>query len=137
MKALALGLALLVPVAAADAPPRQAAAPAASEKGKAVFQQACATCHMMDDSGVPNMQPSLDGGNKTVQGNPDVLIALVLKGAEGVLPAKRERYVNQMPAFDTLADDEIAAVLTYVRSSFGNKAPAVTVKQVAAVRAKR
>ena len=137
MKALALGLALLVPVAAADAPPRNAPAPATSEKGKAVFQQTCATCHMLDGSGVPNMQPSLDGGNKTVQGNPEVLITLLLKGAGAVMPAKRARYVNQMPSFDTLADDEIAAVLTYVRSSFGNKAPAVTVKQVAAVRAKR
>jgi mono/diheme cytochrome c family protein len=136
MKGIALGLALLVPVVAADTP-RNTAAPATSEKGKAVFQQTCATCHMMDGSGVPNMQPSLDGGNKVVQGNPEILVSLLLKGAEGVLPAKRERYANQMPSFEALADDDIAAVLTYVRGSFGNKAPAVTAKLVAAVRAKR
>jgi len=136
MKGLSLGLALLVPAVGLDSP-RNTPAPATNDKGRAVFQQACAVCHMVDGSGVPNMQPAIDGGNKVVMGNPGTLIALMLKGAEGVLPANRERSANQMPAFDTLTDDEIAAVLSYIRSSFGNKAPAITPKQVAAVRAKR
>ena len=137
MKGLALSLALLAPVVGLDAPRKTAARAADSEKGKAVFQQACAVCHMVDGSGVPNMQPAIDGGNKVVMGDPDRLIALMLKGAEGVLPANRERYANQMPAFDTLTDEEIAEVLSYIRGSFGNKAAAITPKQVAAVRAKR
>jgi alcohol dehydrogenase (quinone), cytochrome c subunit len=137
MKAFALGLALLALAAAADQPPRQTPAPAANEKGREVFQRACAVCHMVDGSGVPNLQPALDGGNPVVQGSRDTLIALLLKGAEKVLPANRERYANQMPAFETLTDDEIAAVLSYVRGSFGNKAPPVTPRQVAVVRARR
>jgi len=136
MKVLALGVALLVPAVGLD-PPHRPPAPATNDKGRAVFQQACAVCHMVDGSGVPNMQPALDGGNKLVMGDPGTLIALLLKGAEGALPANRQRYANQMPAFDTLSDDEIAAVLSYIRSSFGNKAPAITPKQVAAARAKR
>jgi mono/diheme cytochrome c family protein len=115
----------------------QPAKSAASTKGQTVYQQACATCHMADGSGVPSLQPAIDGGNRVVVGDPNTLVAVILKGAQNVLPADRERYSNQMPTFETLTDDEIAAVLTYIRSSLGNKASPITPKQVAAVRAKR
>jgi len=138
MKGIALGLILMLPLPVVlDAPRKTPAAPATNDKGRQVFQQACAVCHMADGSGVPSMQPAIDGGNKVVMGDPQILIALLLKGAEGVLPADRERYANQMPAFDSLPDEDVAAVLSYIRSSFGNKAAAVAPKQVAAVRAKR
>ena len=127
----------LVLVLAASA--RLFAQPAKSEsaKGDAVYRQACATCHMADGSGVAHLQPSIDGGNRVVVGGAKTLIALLLHGPQEALPADRERYSNEMPKFDTLSDDEIAAVLTYIRSSFGNKAPAITPRQVAAARAKR
>jgi mono/diheme cytochrome c family protein len=141
MTALALALVLLqaAPAPRTDTPrpPSPAAPKAADGKGRQVYEQACSVCHMMDGSGVPNLQPSLDRGNKVVQGRPETLIALVLKGPKGVLPARREPYANEMPAFDTLSDEEIAGLLTYLRSSLGNKAPAVSAKQVAAVRARR
>lgn len=132
---LALSLAVFLAAAIADAP---AKAPARNNaKGLAVYRQACAACHMTDGSGVPNLQPALDGGNRVVNGDPNTLIALLLHGAQEALPADRERYSNQMPTLDSLTDDEIAAVLTYVRSNFGNKASPVTPRQVAAARAKR
>jgi mono/diheme cytochrome c family protein len=136
LKHLVYGFAILLPAAAlADQPARPAAR--AAGKGQAVFTQACAVCHMADGSGVPNLQPAIDRGNAVVIGDPNTLINLLLQGAQIALPADRERFANQMPTFETLTDDEIAAVLTYLRSSFGNKAAAVTPKQVAAARAKR
>jgi mono/diheme cytochrome c family protein len=130
-------IAFLVAIAVPATTLAQPAKSAAGTKGQTVYQQACATCHMADGSGVPSLQPAIDGGNRVVVGDPSMLIAVILKGAQNALPADRERYSNQMPTFETLTDDEIAAVLTYIRSSFGNKASPITPKQVAAVRAKR
>jgi mono/diheme cytochrome c family protein len=136
LKRLVYGLAILLPATSlADQPARPAAR--TGGKGQTVFTQACSVCHMTDGSGVPNLQPAIDGGNRVVVGDPNTLITLLLQGAQTALPADRERFSNQMPTFETLTDDEIAAVLTYIRSSFGNKASAVTPKQVAAARAKR
>jgi mono/diheme cytochrome c family protein len=134
MKGPAAMLCLLL---AADRPPPAKVAPRPNARGEAVYKQACAVCHMADGSGVPALQPAIDGGNRVVGGNPDTLIALLLRGADAALPADRERYSNQMPTFETLGDGEIASVLSYLRAAFGNKAPAITAERVAAGRARR
>lgn len=90
--------------------------------GKALFAKNCAACHQATGLGIPGAFPALKG-NVFAQGEPTIVIATVLKGRAG------------MPAFATSLDDEkLAAILTYVRSAWGNKASAIAVTDVAAVR---
>jgi mono/diheme cytochrome c family protein len=70
-----------------------------------------------------------------VTGKETTLIALVLHGAGGPLTVKGSTYNGAMPAFGAqLPDAELAAVLTHVRSQWGNGAAPVTADTVAAVR---
>jgi glucose/arabinose dehydrogenase/mono/diheme cytochrome c family protein len=107
---------------------------AADAAGAALYSQACAVCHMADGTGVPNLQPALVG-SKVLAGDPAVLVRLLLYGPDKALPPDRTRdSANQMPVFDTLTNDEMAALLTYLRRRFGNLSEAVTAAQVGAVR---
>jgi mono/diheme cytochrome c family protein len=120
--------------AAPDAPPKPAAAAAESPGGK-LYALACATCHMPDGSGVPGLQPALVG-SKVVAGPPATVIKVLLLGPEKALPAHKATSGNQMPQFDSLSDEEIASIATYVRKTFGKGASAVTPAQVKAQRPK-
>jgi mono/diheme cytochrome c family protein len=103
-------------------------------RGKKVYTQYCMACHQVDGSGVPRLNPPL---SKTsfVLGDKTRLIKIVLNGLDEEIEINGEYYSNTMPALNTLKDQEIADVLTYVRNSFQNKASAVTAAQVKAVRA--
>ena len=102
--------------------------------GKILYSQHCASCHMVDGSGVPNMQPSL-ADSTVLKGDPATLLRSILKGPAAVLPADRPKYGNAMAAFDTVLDDnQLADLATYVRQAFGGGASAVTPAQVAAAR---
>jgi mono/diheme cytochrome c family protein len=68
-----------------------------------------------------------------VLGSKSRLINIILKGMKGV-DINGEKYSNVMPSHSFLNDTQIADVLTYIRNSFGNKASAVTVSEVAALR---
>ena len=119
------------------APPAAAAptTPAADSPGAKLYALACATCHMPDGSGVPGLQPALMG-SKVVAGPPATVIKVLLLGPEKALPARKSTSANQMPVFDSLSDDEISAIVTYVRKTFGKGASAVTPAQVKAQRPK-
>lgn len=109
-------------------------------KGKALYARegACGTCHQPDGKGLPASGfPSLAGTN-WVLGNEDRLIKVVLNGLYGPMEVLGTKYPGQVPMTpfgNMLKDDEIAAVLTYVRNSFGNKASAISPDKVKAVRA--
>lgn len=104
--------------------------------GKKVFKKYCISCHQADGGGVPNMNPPLIQ-TSFVLGNKDTLINIVLKGLKNVT-IDDKTYNNPMPALGSvLKDQQIADVLTYVRNSFGNKASAITVSEVKAVRSKK
>jgi mono/diheme cytochrome c family protein/glucose/arabinose dehydrogenase len=100
----------------------------------------CATCHQPDGKGLAGIWPPLDG-SEWVTGDEERLIKLTLHGLTGPITVKGSLYdpakgVPPMTAFGPLLDDrEVAAVLTYVRNSFGNRAHAVTPEKVAEVRA--
>ena len=113
--------------------PRQSLA-ASVVDGKTVYAKYCLTCHQADGGGVPNMNPPL---TKTsyVLGDKTRLIKVVLNGFSENVDIDGESYSNVMPAHDFLKDQEIAAVLTYVRKNFTNKAGAISTAQVKAVRA--
>ena len=107
------------------------AAPAVD--GKQLFGAKCAACHQASGLGVAGVFPPLAGA-EWVLGSEKVLISLLLHGVQGEIVVKGNTYKGVMPAFGTLSDDEIAAVLSYIRSDWGNQAAPIT---PAAVKAQR
>jgi mono/diheme cytochrome c family protein len=109
-------------------------------KGKSIYGREgyCGTCHQPDGKGLPASGFPPLTATSWVVGSQDRLIKLVLNGMHGPMEVKGQKYPGQVPmtAFGAmLNDDEIAAVLTYVRNSFGNKASSVTAAKVKEVRA--
>lgn len=102
--------------------------------GQKVYEANCLTCHQADGGGVPNMNPPLVK-TEYVLGDKIRLIKIVLNGFSEDVEINGNTYSNNMPSHDFLTDQQIADVLTYVRNSFTNKAPYVSVAQVKAVRA--
>jgi len=101
--------------------------------GAEVYLQRCIQCHLPTGQGVPRLNPPLDGSPR-VNGPPEPLIALVLHGLQGPTTVLGKTYNGVMPAWrEVLTAEEIAAVLTHVRSSWGNEAEPVTVEMVHAV----
>jgi mono/diheme cytochrome c family protein len=97
-------------------------------QGKQIFADHCAECHRLNGQGLPGTFPAHDG-NPFVVGPPEPVIATVLNGRKGTL--------GRMPTWkDELDDHEIAAVVTYIRHAWTNRAAAVTPALVAAIRSR-
>ncbi len=115
----------------------QGAAPAAAGAtvdGKAVFASHCAACHQATGAGLPGVFPPL-AGSEWVVGKDTTVANIVLHGINGTLTVKGTAYNGAMPAFkDQLGDAEIAALLSYIRSQWGNQGDAITPELVAQVR---
>jgi mono/diheme cytochrome c family protein len=110
--------------------------------GAAAYASACVACHLPTGLGQPGTIPPL-AGSEWVVGSEERVIHIVLYGLNGPIHVKGADYNSSMPTFGKVAgsgynwsDEKIAAVLTYVRASFGNTASPITVEQVAAVHAK-
>jgi mono/diheme cytochrome c family protein len=104
------------------------------QKGKAIYEQTCLPCHQADAGGVPGMNPPLQK-SPYVQGPSARLIGIVLKGLNDGVEIDGETYSNPMPPFSSvLKDQEIADVLSYLRSHFGNKAGPISLSQVIKIR---
>ncbi len=102
--------------------------------GKAIYMTRCVSCHQQNGQGIVGVFPPLDG-TEWVQGDKGRLIRILLDGLTGETTVKGVVYSGAMPPWKTFLDDEqIAAVLTFIRSSWGNKASAVTAQEVALVR---
>jgi mono/diheme cytochrome c family protein len=109
--------------------------------GKKQFDAVCITCHQAQGQGVPGVYPPL-AGSEWVNGPTDRVIRIVLYGLKGDVHVEGKVFnAAAMPVFGQVAgsayswpDQKIAAVLTYVRQDFGNKAGPVTEEEVAAVR---
>ncbi len=110
------------------------------KKGQAIFEQDgyCATCHQLNGKGLgASGYPPL-AGSEWVTGSEDRLIKLTLKGLVGPIKVLDKEYPGQVPMTPyegLLKDDEMAAVLTFVRNAFGNKASVVSSEKIKAVRA--
>lgn len=105
------------------------------ERGKKVYAQYCISCHQADGTGVPGLNPPLEG-TSYVAGSKTRLIRVILKGMNTHEEIDGETYSNVMPPFNFLNDQQISDLLTYVRNSFGNKAIEVTAGDVKYVRAR-
>ena len=111
-----------------------AAAPGAVVDGSAVFASRCVACHQATGAGLPGVFPPL-AGSGWVAGKETTLVAIVLHGINGPLTVKGNPFNGAMPAFQgQLQDAELAAVLTHVRSQWGNTGAPVSADTVAAVR---
>jgi mono/diheme cytochrome c family protein len=101
----------------------------ASSNGLAVYTTNCSTCHQSDGKGA--IGPPL-AGNAVVTGDAAKVIRIVNSGLTGTISVNGKTFNGTMPAWKgTLSTSDIAAVITYVRSSWGNKAGPVTAAQVA------
>jgi mono/diheme cytochrome c family protein len=109
------------------------------EQGKAVYNKpTCVACHQAGGQGSPGQFPPLAGSDWVNEPEPGRLIRLVLNGLQGPITVKGQSFNNVMVPWNVLTDQEIAAVVTYVRQNkdWGNNASAVTPAQVKAVRDK-
>jgi ubiquinol-cytochrome c reductase cytochrome b subunit len=99
--------------------------------GAQTFSNNCSTCHGAQGQGQPGAFPPL-AKNPTVTGDPNKVIGIVLNGLHEPITVNGQSYNGQMPPWKgTLTNKEIADVITYIRSSWGNSASAVTQAQVA------
>ena len=110
------------------------------QAGKAIYSRDgfCITCHQPDGKGLEAASFPPLAGSKWVLGSDERMIKLVLKGIYGPIVVNGKKYPGQVPMtpFEgMLKDEEVAAVITYVRNSFGNKASAVKAAKVKTVRA--
>lgn len=110
-------------------------AKASGLNGKKLFITHCSVCHMPNGLGVKGSFPPL-ADTEWVNGPAEVMIDIVLNGFSEEIEINGDKYVTPMAALPHIKDDELAAILTYVRSSFGNDASAVSEDEVAVVRAK-
>jgi mono/diheme cytochrome c family protein len=119
-----------LPTAAAGASARSAPAGAGMGRiGADLFAGNCSACHQQGGQGVPGVYPSL-AGSPTVLGDPRVLARWVVKGQRApTMPPGR--YATSMPQFGWLKDADAAALFTYLRSNFGNRAAPVDAATIA------
>lgn len=107
--------------------------------GAEIYQR-CVSCHQANGEGITGTFPPLAGSEYATASNVDVPIHILLRGLQGPVTVKGVSYNGLMPPYGLgieMTDEEVAAVLTHVRSSWGNSASAVTPQQVAAVRASK
>lgn len=119
------------PVSGPDTPAKQ---------GKAVYNKpTCVACHQPDGNGVPGQNPPLTGSEWVNEAEPGRIIRIALNGLTGPITVKGQAFNGTMvPWKDVLTDEEIAAVLSYIRQNkeWGNNASEVKPERVKQVRDK-
>jgi mono/diheme cytochrome c family protein len=91
---------------------------AADEDGAALFRANCAECHQISGQGIRNVYPALAGSETVLGSGLDVALVMIIGRGE-------------MPSFDGVLDSaEMAAIINYVRSSWGNSGDPVSAEQV-------
>lgn len=116
------------------APAQAAASGAAVADGAALYSTHCAACHQASGAGLPGVFPPL-AGSEWVLGNEDTLVQVMLHGVSGQIEVAGQTYQGSMPAFgERFSDEEIAALASHLRSSWGNAAPAVSAAAATAAR---
>lgn len=102
-----------------------------SGPGSVVFNAKCAVCHQRNGKGLPGVYPTLIGSNFAT-GDPGIPIRIVLNGLQGPIEREGKQFNGVMqPWGNVLSDQEIADVLSFVRTSWGNSAAAIEAAMVA------
>jgi len=129
-----ISLYMLLTVAATSGLRAQSSLKSQINNGKKVYQKNCLTCHQVNGGGVPKLNPPLINA-AFVKGDKKKLIQWVLLGSVEKVPIDGKYYSNNMPPQATLADQDIADVLTYIRDNFKNKASSISIVDVKNTRA--
>ena len=95
------------------------------QAGKQVYAEYCADCHGEDGQGQPYRYPALAGNRGVMAASPNNAIRSLLSGGFGASTQERPRPYGMPPFAHQLDDQQAAAVLTYIRKSWGNEASAV------------
>ena len=106
-------------------------------QGAKIYNQYCSGCHMGDGNGNASSGfPPLPGSEWVQVKDPSRIIRIVLNGLGGPITVKGKEYgqAQMLPWRDALKDEEVAAVLTFVRNSWGNKGPTVDAALVKKIR---
>ncbi len=108
---------------------------ALAQDGGQLFATYCSACHAPDGKGATGGQFPPLAGSEWLAGDPDRAIKVVLFGLQGPVEVAGKKYDLVMPPQGgAIPDEQIAAILTHVRSSWGNKASKVSAEQVKAIR---
>ena len=103
-------------------------------RGAQLYDDNCAACHHTDGAGSPKALPKIAGNSSVLAQDPNSLIRLVLAGSALPGTAAAPSPLG-MPGFGwRLSNEEVAQLLTFIRSSWGNRASSVTAGEVARVR---
>jgi mono/diheme cytochrome c family protein len=114
--------------------PKSGAA-AAMARGKSVYEGVCGICHNSDGTGKPGQAPALAGSEWVTAKGINRLAHIPLAGVTGAIQVGGKDWNLNMAAMGAaLSDEDMAAVLTYIRTSWGNKAEAVNADDVKKVR---
>ena len=106
---------------------------AIAAEGENLYGQHCASCHGQQGTGLGAFPPL--AGSEWVTGDPDTAIRILLHGLQGRIEVDGRSYNNVMPAFGRrLSDEEVAALLSYIRSSWGNETETIRPEEVAEIR---
>ncbi|HUB45771.1 MAG TPA: cytochrome c [Acetobacteraceae bacterium] len=138
IRAMAVYLKSLAPGGAA--PPSDSVLPAAESSlltalGSTVYSAQCAECHGTDGRGMPPQYPPL-AGNQSIQMQSSVNpIRMVLNGGFPPATAENAKPYGMPPFAQTLTDDQVAAVVTYIRTSWGNHGAPVSARDANVLRA--
>lgn len=97
--------------------------------GSKLYAQTCAVCHQTNGEGIPGAFPSLAGSDVVNDEDHEKLITIIIEGY-----SELPEYAPMPPFGDQLTDEEIAAIATHERSSWGNDAPAVSEEDVKKIR---
>lgn len=105
-----------------------------SKRGALTYAEYCQGCHRVDGNGAPAIFPALAGNSAVLPEDSASLIRIVLAGGRMAVTADGPWRAFAMPGFARLSDAEVADVVTFIRNSWGNNAPPVSAKDVAAAR---
>lgn len=97
------------------------------------YVQFCASCHQLDGKGVANLFPSLAENPSILSRNPLSVVHVILSGSRSAVTAEYPKSFA-MPNYGGLTDEELAQIVTFIRTAWGNHAPMVTPEQIGRIR---
>jgi mono/diheme cytochrome c family protein len=114
----------------------QTGAAAVAAHGRKVYEAVCGVCHGVDGAGKPAQFPPLAGSEWVNAKGVNRLVHIPLEGLVGTIKVEGKDWSLNMAAMGVaLSDEDLAAVLTYVRTSWGNKGGEVTADDIKKIRA--
>lgn len=104
-----------------------------TEPGEIIYVQECAACHRLDGRGAPRVFPALAGNSIVFAEDPSSLIQVTIAGAK-MADTKYDMMAFTMPGFYHLSNQDLADVLNFIRSGWGNHGSEISTRDIARMR---